>query len=86
MADRIGIVRRDNFVKLTPFAIAANPFAQINMHSNAQIAVLLRILRGFGDCGMPHHEAGAGEYPAFMRFDDAAIHAPAQAEVIGIDD
>src|ERR1043166_5946209 len=72
-------------VERDPFVMAIDPFAQIKMKADADFGGLASG-GGGGGGGLADHEARAGDNTSFRSFDDAAIDAVAQTEVIGIDD
>src|ERR1043166_5332576 len=69
------VLGRNNRVEWDPFVMAIDPFA-----------LLASVGGGGGGGGLADHEARAGDNTSFRSFDDAAIDAVAQTEVIGIDD
>ena len=81
----VRVAGRNNFIYLDPPAVLINQFAEVEMQPEAYVPFVLRKQR------RRRRRAGApsgwrwSRCP-LVRADDAAIHARAEAEVIGVDD
>src|SRR5262249_36508855 len=74
----------NNLVKLGPIPISATPFSEVEMQPHTQAWAFFGIGGGLESGRPQHHEAGAGDDPCIVRFDNAAIHTGTLPEVIGI--
>ena len=85
-ADGRHVVLLDDLVDARPVVVAPGPFAQVEMQADAEHRMGTRISGSLGGGGPAHHQARAGYDAALVRFDDAAIHALALTEIVGVDD
>src|SRR5438132_458602 len=82
--DLRGIVERHDLIDGRPGALLTGPFAKIEMEADRKPRMGQGIACGLSRGGPAHHQAGTRDDPLFMGLDDAAVHAAALPEIIGI--
>src|SRR4249920_811915 len=80
------IVQANDCIKGYPAAAAINPFAQIEMETEAKLRMGSRVEHGFAGRQPPGHQTRAGDNPMLVRFDNAPVYAWALAKVVGVHD
>src|SRR5204862_2382209 len=73
-------------VQQPPLAVANLPLGEVEMESEAELAVLTRVGGGVTSRLPADHDAGTGDDPSFVGLHDAAVDRLAAAEVVRVDD
>src|SRR5262245_42437315 len=83
--DSRAVAQVHDVIDRTPCFIHADPLAEIDVETDTQRWSSAGVTGGRARTRPPHHQAGTGDDPRSVAFDDAGVDPLALAKVVGID-